>query len=424
MRTIAKLLVPTLAAGLLAATLPAGAATAAPVVQPELFGQHVARIASEAPDSLRGSVGAIRLWDSGITWRELQPTRNGPIDFARLQAAVNNARALGASEIMYTLGSTPEWAANSTALQPANARLALYGPGSNSHPDEGAFLAFLKAVATNVSGITSFQMWNEVNLKDFYLGTPTQMAQLTKRAKQALREVGSGAKLVAASTTMRAAGPVGKFGKAYGAAMRKAKAWGSVDAVSAHFYPPATSGPATRAAYIKKAKSYYKKFGAGKKQLWDTEMNFGDRRAYMRTKRVYSGQTAATFVARTFLDAQRYGVKRVFWYGWDIHVLGTDMTSQTSPGGAVTEGGRAYQEIRNWMLGKSWYGCKTKSSFTTCTLRGGGTKYTIRYASKTKTLKLPKGTTAYKRLLDPNPTPATAGSKISVGTQPILVIGG
>ncbi len=177
-------------------------------------------------------------------------------------------------------------------------------------------------------------------------------------------------------------------------------------------------------AYIKKVKSYYKRYGAGKKPLWDTEMNFGDRRAYMKTKRVYSGQTAATFVARTFLDAQRYGVKRVFWYGWDIHVLGTDMTSQSSPGGEVTEGGAAYKQIRNWMVGKSWYGCKVKSSITTCTLRAGGTKYTIRYASKTKSMTLPKGTTAYQKLLDASPAPASAGSKIAVGPQPVLIIGG
>jgi len=390
------------------------------VVQPELFGQHVASITSGAPEALQGSVGAIRLWDAGITWRELEPTR-GAIDIARLQKAVNNAKALGASEIMFTLGSTPEWAAGASALAPANAKLALYGRGSNSHPDEAAFLTFLTRVATEVDGITSFQMWNEANLKDFYLGTPTQMAQLTKKAKVALRGAGSGAKLVAASTTVRAKGPVGKFGKAYGAAMRKAKAWSSVDAVSAHFYPPATSGPATRAAYIKKVKSYYKRYGAGKKPLWDTEMNFGDRRAYMKTKRVYAGPTAATYVARTFLDAQRYGVKRVFWYGWDINVLGTDMTTN----GAITDGGLAYKEIRDWMVGKSWYGCKVKSSITTCTLRSGGTKHTIRYASKGKTLTLPKGTTAYKRLQDKGgPTPATAGTRIALGTQPVLIIGG
>ncbi len=271
--------------------------------------------------------------------------------------------------------------------------------------------------------ITSFQMWNEANLKDFYLGTPAQMAQLTKDAKAALREVGSGAELVAASTTVRAKGPVGKFGKAYGAAMKKAKAWAAVDAVSAHFYPPATSGPAERVKYIKTIKKYYKRWGAGRKPLWDTEMNYGDTRSYMKTKRTYTGATAATYVARTFIDSQRYNLGRVFWYGWDIHVLGTDMTSRPDSS-KITEGGQAFLETQRWMVGKTWFGCKVKSKITTCTLRDGATKHTIRYAAKTKNLTLPAGTTAYKRLLDANQTPAKPGDRITLTTQPILVIGG
>jgi hypothetical protein len=418
-RRFLKIIIPATAAGLLATALPVSAASAAPV-DPRLFGQHVASIAQSAPGELKGSLGAIRLWDAGLTWRELQPFKNGPIDFARLQRAVDHATDLGATEIMFTLGSTPEWAANEASKTSANTNLALYGKGSNSHPDEGAFLAFLDAVATNVKGITSFQMWNEANLKDFYLGTPAQMAQLTIKAKQTL---GNRAKLVAASTTVRANGPVGKFGKAYGLAMKRAGAWRYVDAVSAHFYPPATSGPTERVKYIKKVKKYYKKYGAGKKQLWDTEMNYGDTRSYMKTKRTYTGTTAATYVARTFLDSQRYGVKRVFWYGWDIHVLGTDMTSRTATG-QVTEGGLAFKEIRNWMVGKNWRGCTFKASITTCKLVGAGTTYTIRYAAKSKTLTLPKGTTAYKRLLDTAPTPARSGTKIPLGTQPVLIIGG
>ena len=37
--------------------------------------------------------------------------------------------------------------------------------------------------------------------------------------------------------------------------MRKAGAWSAVNAVSAHFYPPAKEGPATRAKYIKTVKT-------------------------------------------------------------------------------------------------------------------------------------------------------------------------
>ncbi len=299
--------------------------------------------------------------------------------------------------------------------------LALYGPGSNSHPANNSYYTdFLKAVAKGVPGITAFQVWNEANLKDFYLGTPAQLAQLTKEARAALNEVGSGAALVAASTTVRAKGPVGKFGKAYGAAMRKAGAWSAVNAVSAHFYPPAKEGPATRVSYIKTVKKYYKRYGAGRKPLWDTEMNYGDMRSYMKVKRQYTGTTAATYVARTYIDSMRYGVYRVFWYGWDINVLGTDMTSRGDR--SQTSGGKAFLEIQDWMVGKTWLGCKVKSSITTCTLRApGGQKQTIRYASKAKTFTVPAGATSVK-FLD-GTTAGGAGSKIRLTAQPVLVVG-
>lgn len=413
-RRFLKVIIPAVAAGLLTTTLPAGAASAAPTVPGPLFGQHVAGIATAAPAGLR--LGAVRIWDSGVSWRDLQPSPGDP-DLAPLKAAVANAQKAGATEIMYTLGNTPQWAASDP-----NSKLGLYGPGSNSHPAKNSYYTdFLKAVATGVPGITSFQVWNEANLKDFYLGTPAQMAQLTKDARAALTSVGSGAALVAASTTVRAKGPVGKFGKAYGAAMRKAGAWRAVNAVSAHFYPPATTGPATRVSYIKKVKKYYKRYGAGRKPLWDTEMNYGDTRSYMKVKRQYTGATAATYVARTFIDSMRYGVYRVFWYGWDINVLGTDMTSRGDR--SQTSGGRAFLETQEWMVGKTWLGCRVKSSVTTCTLRSpSGQKQTIRYASKAKSIPVPAGATAVRRL-DGTST-VLNGGRTTVSPQPVLFVGG
>jgi hypothetical protein len=412
-RRFFKVVIPATAAVLMATTLPAGAASAAPTVPGPLFGQHVAGIASGAPAGLK--LGAVRIWDSGVSWRDLQPAP-GTINLEPLKAAVANAQKAGATEIMYTLGNTPKWAASDP-----NSKLGLYGPGSNSHPARNSYYTdFLKAVATQVPGITSFQVWNEANLKDFYLGTPAQMAQLTKDARAALNSVGSGAALVAASTTVRAKGPVGKFGKAYGAAMRKAGAWGAVNAVSAHFYPPAKQGPATRVRYIKTVKKYYKRYGAGRKPLWDTEMNYGDMRSYMKVKRQYTGDTAATFVARTYLDSMRYGVYRVFWYGWDMNVLGTDMTSRGDR--STTSGGRAFLEIQEWMVGKTWLGCKVKSSITTCTLRApNGQKQTIRYAAKAKSVKVPAGATVVRRL--DGTTGPGAGSTIRLTSMPVMIEG-
>ena len=406
-----RVVVAATAVGLVASLAPTAAAGAAPVVPDALFGQHVASLAAGTPSTLP-SVGAIRLWDAGVSWKDIEPA-NDHFNWAPLDAAVANARALGASEIMYTLGNTPRWAASNP-----DSKYALYGPGTNTHPASNAYYTdFVKAVAARYPGvITSYQVWNEANLKDFYLGTPTQMAQLTRDGYHALKSVDPSAKWVAASTTVRSKGPVGPWGKAYGKAMKAVK-W-PVHVVSAHFYPPAKNGPSTRVAYIKKVKAYYKKYGAKSKPLWDTEMNYGDLRSYMKVKRSYTGATAATYVARTYVDSMRYGVKRVFWYLWDANVLGTAMTSGGQHG-AIQSGGVAFLQIRYWMSGKAWLGCKTKASVTTCTVRSGnGSKQYIRYSAKKKAYKAPAAGTI--RYLDGSSAPVAKGQKVTLTSQPVL----
>lgn len=417
-RKLSTLVAPAVALGVTMSIVPVGASHAARTVPAPLFGQHIGAIATASPATL-SAVGSVRLWDSRVAWRQLQREPGAP-NLAPLAQAVSNIEAkYGAGvEITYTLGSPPQWAA---AVK--DSKYALYGPGSNSHPaDDQYYLDFLAAVATTFKGrIDAYQIWNEANLKDFYIGTPAQLAALTKKAAILLDSIDPGAKVIAASTTVRSKGPVNAFGKAFGPAMKKAGAWRHVDAVSAHFYPPATKGPAERVKYIKKIKKYYKRWGAGKKPLWDAEMNYGDTRSYMKVKRQYTGATAATYVARTFIDSMRYGVARVHWYGWDIHVLGTDMTSRSD--GSLTAGGQAFLQIQDWMAGKAWYGCKSRASITTCTVGAPGSatgKATIRYAAKKRTLKMTTGSWQIRRL-DGSSEVVGKGAKVALTSQPILI---
>ncbi|MGV1003223.1 MAG: hypothetical protein ACOYEV_00340 [Candidatus Nanopelagicales bacterium] len=400
--------------GLVVSGLPANPAMAAQTVPPALFGQHVSRIVSETPAGLHA--GAIRLWDSGVAWRDLEPSDNG-YNWSKLDSALAHAKAIGVSEILYTMGGTPGWAATNP-----NSSGGLYGPGTNSTPKSSEiyvdFIRDLLAHSRSVGvPITAVQIWNEANLPDFYNGTPAQMAALTKAAAPTIRA--GGATVVAASTTVRAGGPTKTWGKNYGKAMR-AVGW-PVDAVAGHFYPPATKGPATRVGYIKALKKYYKKWGAGSKPIWDTEMNYGDSRSYMQTKKQYEGATAATYVARTYIDSMRYNIKRVFWYGWDIAVLGTDMT--TRPGMTeITAGGQAFLQVQKWMAGNTWYGCSVKGKVTKCSLSANGQRQAIVFASKTTSYKLPAGTSSIKNLSG-GTSAGSAGQKITLTTQPILLVG-
>ena len=221
----------------LRAPVPAGE----PVAR-ELFGTHVGNLASGA-EPLPPAAGAIRLWDSGVSWRQLEPVQ-GQIDWAPLDSAVAQAEKIGAADILWVHGSPPPWA----ALDPEAP--GIYGPGTSSAPDQEAYLSILRQVAERYRGrITSYQVWNEANIKIFYRGKPDYLAELTLRAKEVLDEVDPDALLVGASTTVRAAGPVKPWYGKYSAALAE-RGW-PVDAMAVHLYPLADQGAGTRAAYVR-----------------------------------------------------------------------------------------------------------------------------------------------------------------------------
>ena len=120
---------------------------------------HVHPCPGARPQALT-RVGAIRLWDTGITWRNVEKSNNS-YDWSKFDAAVRNAEALGATEILYTLGMTPRWAAANP-----DSKGALYGSGLQQPPEVQAYyLDYLRAVATRYKGrITAYQVWNEANL--------------------------------------------------------------------------------------------------------------------------------------------------------------------------------------------------------------------------------------------------------------------
>ncbi len=384
------------------------AATSPVIVPPELFGMQVRSIGLAAPTNLRA--GAVRLWDARVSWRLVEPQR-GVFTWTMLDAAVANAQAIGASEILYTVGVVPTWAAS-------NMNPALYGQGTAAHPANNTdYLNFVTALATRYKGrITSYQLWNEANLNIFYNGTPTQLADLVQQASAAIKAVDPAAKIVAPSALTDANGPADPSGTGFFAAFGRemqARGW-PVDAVSVHLYAPSDLGPGTRVRYLRASKSWFANYGwTG--PMWDTETSYGDRRPGTNI-RVYTGKKAATYVARTYIDSMRYGVPRVFWYGWEVDILGIDLTVN----GQRTRAGDAYLSISRWMSGAQWKGCKRSGRVTTCKMVRDGKRYEIKYASKRTRIKLPSGTKSWTTL-DGSSYKARGGKRITLTTAPILV---
>ena len=386
-----------MAAGLLAVPATAEAKT----IDPAQFGLHVETLGAGVAPQI--GVKAVRLWDTGARWDQIEPAR-GKYNWAPLDRAVDAAEAAGATEILYVLGSTPSWAASTFS------DVDLYGSGTASFPKKSKYyVSFARAVAKRYKGrITSYQIWNEANTRSFYNGGTydgwIKLAALTKTASKAIRKVDRSARIVAASSTVI---PTPKFQTEsfffrYLRELKRQKA--KFDAISVHLYPVnPRQGPGARVASIKAVRQVMRRVGL-KKQLWDTEVNYGDRRT-AANQVVPKPKKAATYVARTYLDSARYDLARTFWYGWDIDVLGISMTS---PDGSPTRAGQAFLTMSDWLSGRTWKGCRTSGGVTTC--RVGSAR--VLYSSGKRTVKRPGGVTT-KCTLSGKCSPAPASIKVS-----------
>jgi hypothetical protein len=200
--------------------------------------------------------------------------------------------------------------------------------------------------------ITSYQVWNEANIKIFYRGRPDYLAELTLKAKEVLDQVDPDALLVGASTTVRSAGPVKPWYGKYSAALAE-RGW-PVDAMAVHLYPLADQGVDTRAAYVRLMRDL-----AGGARVDGPGVGHGGQ--LRRPARLRHGDRGGApggrrgWVARTYIDSLALGIDRAYWYGWNIPILGIDQVDTQT--GAILPAGQAYLTVQDWFDGAYWQGC-------------------------------------------------------------------
>jgi polysaccharide biosynthesis protein PslG len=378
--------------GLTAVVLPT-AAHAAPAptkdlkgttVHRDLFGMHVFELQDGKWPTV--PVGSIRLWDNATTWGQTE-TAQDVFDWKNLDTAVGTAEKNGVDDILMVLAGTPRWATDN----PSSGGLAGVIPGAAGMPrDIADWDDWVKHVVTRYKGrITAYQPWNEANLTTFSTGTAKQMAQLTKHAYDIIKSVDPEATVVAPSTGTRLSGPFKKFYPAYLAEL-KSLGW-PVDAWSAHTYPASLGTPLDRAKLASGYLAVLRAAGAPDLPVWDTENNFGlAGPGPQNPDQDINGQRAASWTARTYLDALRLGISRVYWYSWspypgDLDLLGIQM-KDGSPAAV------AYKTLQEWIVGATFNGCKGGGTVT-CTFTKDGAKSKIVWAEAGKTVVRTRGFT-------------------------------
>lgn len=368
--------------GLVAAPANAAQTPKGTVIKDSLFGMHVFDVQNGVWPTV--PFGSLRLWDNQTAWDNIETSVNN-FDWSKMDAAVANAQAHGMKDILMVMAGTPAWASadpNGPALPMAGAAGM---PTNLSWWDD-----WVRQVVTRYKGkITAYQPWNEANLSTFSTATPAQMADLTKRAYDIIKSVDPNATVVAPSTGTRLTNAFAKFYPKYLAELGK-RGW-PVDVWSAHTYPASLGTPVDRAVLANMWIDALKAAGAPAKPMWDTENNFGLKGPGPANPDVnINGDKAGQWVARSYLDALRLGISRVYWYAWgpDIDLLGIQMNS-------AAPGAKAYATLQKWIVGATYNGCNAKGGTVVCNFAKAGKSFQIGWneRARAKSITFAKGAT-------------------------------
>lgn len=408
-------LVTALVVGVLAIAAPAQAGK----VKPEFFGMHSRTITGGTLPGVE--IGAIRLWDSGVSWRQIETSDNN-FTFSTLDRIVNNARAAGVRPLI-VLGQTPQFHAEKpNAPGP-------YGAGATSMPDKAAWKRYVTTLGERYGTTVDYQVWNEPNVDSYWIGSVRQMAKLTQLANQSLNKaVGPRATLLAPSFPVRLTYQKRWYKKYWQTKVGGKSVASFVDVVAVNPYPLAKQAPEASMALVRFAKSALPA-AARRKPMWNTEINYGlnsGNDALAPAKQISEGKQAA-YVARTLVLNATSPIRRTYWYRWSVGPIANTHLVE-SDDATLTRAGRAWGEVRNWILKTNAKSCnvgrsgRTKGVYT-CTFRKSRTEVRRVYWKPSGTsvqITTPSSTRSWTNLAG-NTTLRSGKFNLKVGKTPLLV---
>jgi len=350
------------------------------LVEPQMFGLLA------PPDT--GSVPqvpyySLRLWDSGVSWADLQPSR-GPIRWKLLDEAIAFAERQG-REVLLVLGPVPQWA--SAEPNRPNEGWGKGAGGPLTAEGEQAFVSYVNAVLDRYGErIDALEAWNEANLPSFWRGTPDDMAQMTKTVYDAVQGSGLDIDVYSASATTRVAGSIYRFFPAYLRGLEQ-RGW-PVDGFAVHAYPDADGNASDMAGLVAQFKAYLAIANAPDLPIANTELNYGLAGPGDKPHRDIPRKYSEAWVTRTFLDSIRLGLDSTYWFAWTPTYYG-QLGIQLNPSTPDTI--RAWRTFYDWVVGATYLGCNEPGGAVLCEFIRDGERFWIGYSDEATVVDSPAG---------------------------------
>ncbi len=440
------------------------------------FGMHIHSLAPGTPwpstDTLSNpsdsvDFGGLRLWDSGTGWADIN-TSAGVCSFNHMDSWLAETQSNNV-DVVYNLGRTPTWA--STNPHDGSCSYTADGGDGQCDPpedlgDDGGgpdaiWIGWVTSVVSRYKGqIKYYEIWNEWNIDNFWVGTTAQLVRMTQDARCVIEgppPTGScnsnstfpggtaldpDAKIlnpsaVGSQSTLNA---VQKNTSNYLNTQVDGMGPASfIDVVGFHCYVSTqTVGlypvPEDVLTVINDLTPILPS-GLQNAPLFCTEGGWGEPDQEGFT----DPDLQAAFLARYYLLQNSDNVARVYWYAWNTTSTDTGALWNSTTG-VATLGATAYAEVYKWITGATLSTpCAKSGSVWTCAYTrsngyealavwdgnvsgngsGGGSACYAPGAPTCTTFSVPSQYTLY-RDLSGNET-AVSGSTIPISAKPVLL---
>ncbi|WP_370961588.1 helix-turn-helix domain-containing protein [Amycolatopsis sp. cg9] len=361
-------------------------------------------------------VGAVRFWDSGTRWSEVQRLR-GEFDWSTLDRLVAGAAEAGLPSL-FVFGGTPKWASPDGPAGP-------YPEGTPAPPvDLADWDLFVSSVVNRYRGrIDAYELWVLANDRHFYAGTVETLVEMTRRAAAIIRSADPKATVVCPGMgqlwTPEGVSFLQRFAEANG--------YGQCDVASVKLFQKRASDPPEAMLELTATIDRVLHEAGVHPRLWNTGTTYS-----IATQAPLDDVAARNHAVRFFLVglyARKVNLERMYFYNWG----GTRVPIVLQPvGGAPTAAALAVEVLQRWLhhaqsrscghgtpagLPENVWRCEFTVTEPERTY-DAAIQWTDRGAA---TLTAGAGTRRLDRL-DGTEEPVQPGDPITVSEEPVLVV--
>jgi hypothetical protein len=308
------------------------------IIPASYFGMHLNKLGVHQTYPPVGQ-GMMRLWNTGTEWADIESYNGAMLNPQNwiYNSSANNGFRLDyyvdfiqtndpTTEMIYTMGQSPSWAAGNNTLP----------------PDNLADWQNYVSIAGNRyhNKIRYWEPWNEVDYSGTYSGSLQKLDSISLIAFQELKNIDPANKILSPNFT----GPEMLAHYLYEGG------GGHEDIISWHHYPSRT--PEDMIPEIIGMQDLMQNYNLSGKPLWNTEGAI----TIPNTGSFDPGEEAAA-LCRAYVVQWSFGVSNFNWYAWDV--FGGSLTQyarlsySATPNqyDSITPAGEAYRQTALWMKG-------------------------------------------------------------------------